>query len=251
MLPELLEEASAAGVWGLITVSTTSGNARTNLDIAREHPNIWCTSGVHPLYADQAENGIHDWAEIVRVAAEPECVAFGELGLDNHHPKPAKSDQLNTLHAQLDAIRGSGIDKPIVVHCREAFDELIPILRESGLAGDRFVFHCFTAGPDEARQCLDLGAMISFTGVVTYKSAAALHEAARLCPRDRIMVETDAPYLSPVPHRGTWPCRPAWVAHTGRRLAELHQADHAEFERQLDDNAIRFFGVTKQQAGTP
>lgn len=242
LLPELIGECREAGVWGMITVSTTTANAADNLAIAREHEGIWCTSGVHPLYAHE---GPHDWAAMLGVASDPRCVAFGELGLDNHHAKPAKDIQLNALHEQLEVIASSGIDKPIVLHCREAFDELIPILRQSGLRGDRFVFHCFTAGLEEARLCLDFGAMISFTGVVTYRNAKALREAAAFCPIDRIMVETDAPFLSPEPHRGKWPCRPAWVRATADGLAALRGDDPAALEQHLDRNACRFFGIDR------
>lgn len=242
IVPEVLAECRDAGVWGLITVSTTTANALDNLAIAREHEGIWCTSGVHPLYAHE---GPHDWEKMLEVARAPECVAFGELGLDDHHKEPPKAIQLETLAEQLEVIGRSGIDKPIVLHCRDAFGELIPILKESGLPGSRFVFHCFTAGPDEARLCLDFGAMISFTGVVTYRSARELHEAATLCPADRIMVETDAPFLSPEPHRGKWPCRPAWVRATAERLALLRGVDPVAFEDQLDTNACAFFGINR------
>ena len=136
-----------------------------------------------------------------------------------------------------------GLSKPVVIHCREAYEDLIPILAASALPAERFVFHRFTGSPDEVRPVLDFGAMISFTGVVTYRNAPEVAEAARLVPEHRIMVETDAPYLSPEPMRGSHPNVPQSVVHTARFIAELRGADPQEFESTLDANAERFFGI--------
>ena len=136
-----------------------------------------------------------------------------------------------------------GLAKPVVVHCRRAVPDLLPVLRASGLPADRFVFHCFTETPAEARQVLDFGAMISFTGVVTFRNAPEVAEAARLVPDDRIMCETDAPWLSPEPVRSEKPCTPAMVMHTARFLAALRRTPWDDFERTVDANARRFFGL--------
>ncbi|MFM9144857.1 MAG: TatD family hydrolase, partial [Phycisphaerales bacterium] len=133
--------------------------------------------------------------------------------------------------------------KPVVVHCRRAVADLLPILASSGLPRDRFVFHCFTEGPDEARAVLDFGAWISFTGVVTFRSAPEVQRAAMLVPMDRLMCETDAPYLAPEPVRGTRPCTPAMVMHVARHLAVLRNVPWEDFERTVDANACRFFGL--------
>ena len=242
-LPGVLARAERAGVSGMITIATTLVDAVAGLRLARAHERVWCTAGVHPLYADQ---GPHEWAALRVLWAEPKCVAWGELGLDNHYREPLRAVQHAVLEEQLAALialAGEGITKPIVLHCREAFDDLIPILRGTGLPGDRFVFHCFTAGPDEARACLDLGAMVSFTGVVTYRNAPEVREAARLIPRDRILVETDAPFLSPEPVRGTRPCEPAFAMHTARSLAELRGEAWDVFHAAINENTARFFGV--------
>ena len=170
----------------------------------------------------------------------------GELGLDNHYAEPPRAIQDRILAEQLAVIetaRSDGIDKPVIVHCREAFTDLVPILAASSIPGERFVFHCFTAGPDEARLVLDLGAMISFTGVVTFQNAAAVRDAAALVPNDRIMVETDAPFLTPAPHRKVWPNEPQYVVHIAHALADARGIARDAFEAQLDANAQRFFGL--------
>lgn len=245
-VPEELAEAARHGVRGCITISTTPMNALECLRLATTYPNVWSSAGIHPLYADQ---GPFDSAPLRTAIAHERCVAWGELGLDNHYNEPTQAQQLPVLRDQLtligeiDAKGKAGASKPIVVHCREAFGDLIPILIESGIPGERFVFHCFTAGPTEARQVLDFGAMISFTGVATYRNATEVMEAAVLTPADRIMVETDAPYLSPQPVRGQRPCRPWMVSLTAGIIAEARGQTPEDFERVTDANAARFFGV--------
>jgi TatD DNase family protein len=242
-VPDVLTEAARAGVTGLITISTTTQDCVAALEIARRFPNVWCTAGVHPLYSDK---GPHVWENLRTVAKDPKCVAWGELGLDNHYKEPPRQLQDAVLAEELafiESCKGAGIDKPIVIHCREAFDDLLPVLRRTSLDPTRFVFHCFTGNAAEARKVLDFGAMISFTGVVTYHNAADVRDAARLVPPDRIMVETDAPFLSPVPHRGKRPCRPAWVRHTAEALAELRSVPFNDFHQQINRNTERFFGI--------
>ncbi len=250
---EALALAADRGVTGAITVSTTTQDCLRALAIAREHPRVWCTSGVHPLHSDE---GPHAWENLRLVASHERCVAWGELGLDNHYQDPAREVQLRVLGEQLAFIegfsplqgapqsrRGLAGGLPVVLHCREAFDDLIPILRRTRLDPTRFVFHCFTGTPADMRNVLDFGAMVSFTGVVTYRNAAEVQEAARLAPLSRIMVETDAPYLSPDPHRGQRPCEPWMSSVTARRLAELRGEDWAAFEAAIDENTRRFYGV--------
>lgn len=242
-IEEELREAARLGVTGCITVSTTTRDCLGALAVAKRYDNVWCTSGVHPLYSG---DGPHEWGNLRTVALDPLCVAWGELGLDNHYDRPAASVQRGVLDEQLAFIgrcREEGIDKPIVIHCREAFEDLIPILRGSPFDPGRFVFHCFTGGPGELRKVLDFGAMVSFTGVVTYRNAKEVQEAARLVPGDRVMVETDAPFLSPEPHRGERPCRPAWTRHVCERLAQIRGEPFEAFRERVNDNTRRFFGV--------
>jgi len=245
---EVIADARAAGVGGMITISTTFADARAALDIARQHDNVWCSAGVHPLHCDDDDIAPpRDWSRMLDVARDPNCVAWGELGLDHHYDKPDRTLQETVLHEQLEFIKHArdehGINKPIVVHCRKAFDALLPILRASGLPADRFVFHCFTGSVDDARAVLDFGGWISFTGIVTFANAREVADAAKIVPVDRMMAETDAPFLSPEPVRTTRPNEPKYVVHIARFLADLHSIDHATFEKQLDDNAERFFDV--------
>jgi TatD DNase family protein len=241
-LLNVLRKAQDVGVMGMITIATTSEGSLENLEIAKSHDNIWCSAGVHPLYADEPI----DWAQVKAAGEDDLCVAWGELGLDGYHPKPSIDVQREVLRTQLRHLEKwshEGLEKPIVIHCRDAYDMLLPELEASSLPRDRYVFHCFTGTPDEAEQVLEFGAMISFTGVVTYRNATAVAEAAKIVPEDRIMVETDAPYLSPEPLRGTHPNEPANVMHTARFLAKLRGCPEKEFERTLDENACRFFGI--------
>jgi TatD DNase family protein len=239
----VLADARAAGVHGCIVVSTTSGNSAECLALAEAHDNVWCTAGVHPLYANEPV----DWSAVRSVGEHERCVAWGELGLDNHYEKPSREYQDRVLSEQLrfiEACAADGLSKPVVVHCRKAADELLAAFRATTLDPSRFVFHCFTGSPDEAERILDFGAWISFTGVVTFSNAPEVAEAAKLVPADRIMVETDAPFLSPEPLRKMRPNEPKNVVHIARFLANLRGVDESDFERQLDENVRRFFGVS-------
>jgi TatD DNase family protein len=248
---QVVAEAAAAGVRGMITVSTTSADCARSLELATQSDRIWCTAGIHPLHSDEPR----DWLAVRAVGEHPRCVAWGELGLDYHYTRPPRPLQHEVLAEQLDHIarweseatpdgfRGQW-PKAIVVHCRDAFDDLLAIFRDAPFDPARFVFHCFTGTPADARKVLDFGATISFTGVVTFKNAPEVAEAAKLVPLERIMVETDAPFLSPEPVRKERPNHPKHVVHIARSIADLRGLDHTSFERQLDANAERFFGIT-------
>ncbi len=237
---ETLADAARAGVHTVITIATGVRNGAESIRLAHQHDRLYATVGVHPLYSHE---GPHDWGAMVDLARDPKCVAWGELGLDNHYDAEHRPHQHRVLDEQLAAITGADADLPVVIHCREAFDELIPILEQSGLPAERFVFHCFTAGPREMEMLLAFGACVSFTGVLTYKNAADVREAAALVPLSRVMVETDAPFLSPAPHRGVRPNAPKFVPFIAAELAHIHGIDPADLETILDDNAVRFFGL--------
>lgn len=235
----VLESAARDGVLGAITVSTTTADALRCLALATAHPNVWCSAGVHPLNCDEPI----DWPTMVKVARHDRCVAWGELGLDNHYDEPVRTLQDQVLQEQLAVIRTSEVDLPVIVHCREAYGDLIAVLRASGLPLDRFVFHCFTGSAGEARRILDLGAWISFTGIVTFKNARSIQEAARIAPADRIMIETDAPFLTPEPHRKISPNEPRFALATARFVANLRKTKWADFHNLINDNTHRFFGI--------
>lgn len=245
---QTLGAAREAGVTGAITISTTTQDCLSALSLAEHHAleNLWCTAGIHPLYSHVEPRR---WQNLLDVARSPRCVAWGELGLDLHYDGPHRATQRAVLAEQLAFIAKARsehrINKPVVLHCREAFDEMIPILKESGLDASRFVFHCFTAGPREMRLLLDFGAMVSFTGVVTYANAKDVQEAAKIVPSDRLMVETDAPFLTPAPHRGVRPNAPKFARVTAEFLAELRGERWDDFHAQINRNTERFFGFER------
>lgn len=238
---QVLDDAHAVGVAGAISVSTTSQDVLEAAGLALRFPTVWFTSGVHPLNCDEPI----DWPTMVAAAADPKCVAWGELGLDRHYDRPPFHLQLQTLHDQLAVIADSRIALPVVVHCRKAFDDLLPILDQCGLPADRFVFHCFTGNPDDARRVLDFGAWISFTGIVTFTNASAtpIRQAARIVPGDRIMIETDAPFLTPEPHRNIRTNEPKYAIDTARNVAALRGEPWEAFHARINANTSRFFGI--------
>lgn len=241
---EIMDEAQKAGVTGMITISTTTEDCLTGLELASRRDNVWCTAGVHPLYADRIPR---QYENLYKVASDPKCVAWGEIGLDNHYKTPPADLQRAILRDQINLITHwdaqGGRRLPVVLHCREAFDDLIPLLEDSGIDPGRFVFHCFTGGVREAKLVIDFGAMLSFTGVLTYPNAPDVREAASIVPLDRVMVETDAPFLSPAPFRGKRPCRPAWVRLVLEELALVRNQPFDEVHAQVNANTTRFFGV--------
>ena len=241
-LDAVLARAADADVTGMITVSTSMRDCEAGLEVARLHPHVWCTAGIHPHEADSEI----DWSVVRTVAADDRCVAWGELGLDWYYREPERPSQIALLEAQLEVIAaatGRQSTMPIVIHCREAYGDLLGALRDSGLDPERFVFHCFTGNEAEIDLVLDFGANVSFTGIVTFGNAADIQAAARRAPLDRMMIETDAPYLSPEPVRSMRPNEPCNVAHTARFLATLRSMDAGTFIETMDANAVRFFSL--------
>ena len=249
----VLRSAADHGVDRMITVATTTENATESLALARAHPNVFCTAGVHPLYADQP----YDWSVLAEVGSDPNCVAWGELGLDAHYDHPPFDLQISVLEAQLaelqslDVATDAGRSKPIVIHCRKAVEPLLAILRSSTFDPASFVFHCFTGTPEDARLVLDFGAMISFTGIVTFRNATEIAKASDLVPLDRLMVETDAPFLTPEPHRTTRPNEPKFVVCVAEYLAQRRGIALSDFIAAVDANAERFFRLPPPDSPTP
>ena len=230
---EAIEEARAAGVVRLITVGTDAAHSRAAIATARAHDGVWATVGLHP---HDAVNGVDT---IVDLLDEDRVVAVGECGLDYHYDHSPRPVQREVFAAQIGLAHEREL--PLVVHTREAWDDTFAILRDAG-APARTVFHCFTGGPDEARRALDLGAHLSFSGIVTFKGADDVRAAAALCPLDRLLVETDAPYLAPVPHRGQ-PNRPAWVPLVGAAVAGAKRVGVDEVEAATWTTTEAVFGL--------
>jgi TatD DNase family protein len=213
---EQVAAAAEAGVERLISVGCDVAQSAAYVDAARRHPGVvWATAGVHPHDAKHGIGGLE------ALLAEPEVVAVGECGLDLFYEHSPRDVQREVFAAQIALAKAH--DKALVIHTREAWPETFDLLDAEG-APERTVFHCFTGGPEEARRCLDYGAVLSFSGIVTFPSAPELREAAAMCPLERLLVETDAPYLAPVPHRGK-PNAPAWVTVVGAAVAEVRGVD--------------------------
>jgi TatD DNase family protein len=232
---EALAAAEAAGVGRVICVGTDAPMSAGAIDVARANPGrVWATVGLHPHDAVQGLEGI------VGLLGEPEVVGVGECGLDYHYDHSPRPVQREAFAAQIALAHEH--DLALVIHTREAWDETFDILAGEGVP-ERTVFHCFTGGPLEARRCLDAGASLSFSGIVTFKTAGDVREAAALAPLDRILVETDAPYLTPVPHRGT-PNQPSFVALVGAAVAEAKGLPVAEVEAATWQNTSILFRLT-------
>lgn len=208
---QLVGQGIAAGVTRMINVGCDLESSVAALESARRFESVWATVGVHPHEAKGGIEGIATLAQNERV------VAIGECGLDFHYNHSDAVDQRSVFAAQI--AMAHELDLALVIHTREAWAETFSIIDSEGIP-PRTVFHCFTGGPADAEQCLSRGAALSFSGIVTFPSAQDVRDAASICPLDRLMVETDAPYLAPVPHRGR-PNRPELVAVVGAAIAEL------------------------------
>jgi len=209
---EAVEEARAAGVARMVTVGTDAGQSEAALRFAEAHEGVWATVGLHP---HDAKLGVETVEPLV--AGQDKLVAIGECGLDYHYDLSPRPVQREAFAAQVALARSHGL--ALVVHTREAWDDTFDIL-SSGQAPERTVFHCFSGGPDEARRALRMGAWLSFSGVVTFKNAGEVREAAAICPLERLLVETDSPFLAPVPHRGK-PNAPRLVPVVGAAVAAV------------------------------
>jgi TatD DNase family protein len=233
----VLTRARAAGVGLMVTISTRVRRFGDLLEIVEAHEQVFCSIGTHPHYA--AEERDVTLEEIVRLAAHPKVVAIGEAGLDYHYDNSPRSDQERSFRTHIAAARETGL--PLVIHAREADADVARILEEESERGAfPFVLHCFTGSFELAQRGLAFGGSISFSGVLTFKNSAALREIAKQVPLDRLLVETDAPYLAPEPLRGR-SNEPAYVAHTAARLAAVRGVSEAEIARVTTVNFGRLF----------
>lgn len=239
-VPAVLERSRQAGVTAWITVGTSLEDSRKAVELAGRHENLYASVGIHPHDAKDANAAA--LGELKELARNEKVVAIGETGLDFHYNFSKQPDQKRVFADHLNIAGELGL--PVIIHSRNAFDETLEILDRWGNGLRGVVFHCFSGSADQARQLLDRGYYISFTGVVTFKNAQTTREAAQAVPVDRLMVETDCPYMSPEPVRGQKPNEPALMLHTARFLAELKGLSADEFARQSTLTAIRFFGLS-------
>ena len=238
---EVIDQARAAGVLRMVDVGTDADQSAVAVAVAQAHEGVWATVGLHP---HDAKNGVDSIGPLL---GEDKVVAVGECGLDYHYDHSPRPVQREAFAAQI--ALATAHDLALVIHTREAWDDTFAILQAEGVP-ERTVFHCFTGGPAEARRALDLGTHLSFSGIVTFKAADDLREAATLCPLDRLLVETDAPFLAPVPYRGRRN-EPAFVPVVGAAVAAVKGIEVTAVEEATWDNADRVFRLSDGQKGRP
>lgn len=234
----VVQRARRAGVQSILAVGTTAASSRKCVELAGRYEGVWAAVGIQPNYC--AEAAADDWQRIVELADRPGVVALGETGLDRHWdyaPLDVQQDYFDR-HLRLSQER----HLPFIVHMRDCQDDILQMLREAAQRGPlRGVMHSFTGTGQMAAECLELGLYVSFAGMVTYKKSAELRRIAATIPDDRILIETDSPYLSPEPVRGKRPNEPAHLVHTAACLAEARGTTAASFAAQTTANARWLF----------
>jgi TatD DNase family protein len=240
----VLARARSAGIGGLLTIGTRLDQFDGVRAIAERHANVWCSVGVHPHEAK--EEGQRTADRLVEAAHHPKVIGIGETGLDFYYEHSPRAEQAESFRSHIVAARESGL--PLIVHTRDADQETSDLLEAEYTKGPfAGLIHCFSSGPDLARRALAMGLYISISGIVTFKAAEELRTLVRDLPIDRLLVETDAPYLAPVPKRGKTN-EPAFVAHTAAKVAELKGVAFADLERITTDNFFRLFTKAERQA---
>jgi len=243
-LDAVLQRAQSAGVGLMVTISTRVAKFNELKEIVESHDNVYCSIGTHPHNA--AEEPDISLEELVEISRHPKVVAIGEAGLDYHYDYSPRDVQKKCFRTHIAAARETGL--PLVIHAREADADVARILEEESEAGAfPFVLHCFTSGADLAHRGLALGGFISFSGVLTFKKAEELRDIAMAVPYDRVLVETDAPYLAPEPYRGKTN-EPSFVVKTAARLADLRGTGEAEMARTTTDNFFHLFKKVPRSA---
>ena len=246
-LDTVVERARAAGVERMITIGTQLAKAAAVVEIAERYEDVFFTVGTHPHEA--AARGAEDFAVIRAFAKHPKCVGVGEAGLDYHYDNAPRDVARRVFRGQIALARE--LDLPLVIHARDADDDIAAILaQEMGQGRFRAVLHCFTSSRALAETALELGLSISFSGVVTFKKSEGLRAIARDIPLDRILVETDAPYLAPTPHRGRRN-EPAFVVATATMVAEARGLDLEELAAATRDNTLSVFSRLQPAGGKP
>lgn len=233
----VLERARAAGIAGMITIGCDPEDAARAAALAEREPDVFFAAGIHPHEA--ARFGTGAVADMMRFWEHRRCVAVGEIGLDYHYDFSPRQQQRRVFEALLEAARPTGL--PIIIHCREAFDDCQAVLRAAGFEGHRVVFHCFAGSADQLRRLREAGWRASFTGIVTFRNSADLRRLAAEYPEDELMLETDAPYLSPEPVRHVRPNEPAHLVHTARLLADVRGVGLDDLAARTRQNTAAFF----------
>jgi TatD DNase family protein len=234
-LPEVLAAMESNDVAGCMTIGVTLEEAPQVLAIAEAHEQVFASVGVHPEYADHQEPDVDT---LCALAQHPKVLAIGETGLDYHWHKDRPEWQRERFRVHIRAAKA--LNKPLVIHTREAAEDTLAILKEEGAGEVGGILHCFTETLAVAEQAIALGFYISISGIVSFKKAEQVHEVARSIPLDRLLVETDSPYLAPVPYRGK-PNEPAYVKHVAEAIADLRQISYAEVAEASSVNFLNLF----------
>ncbi len=233
----IIQRALDAGVEKMITICTRVKKFDQILTVAESYDQVYCSVGTHPNNAHEELDVTAD--ELVRLAQHPKVVAIGEAGLDYHYDYSTPEAQRHGLLTHIEASRRTQL--PLVIHARSADEDMAALLREETAKGAfPFILHCFSSGIELARTGVELGGYVSFSGIITFKNSAEIREAAKIVPHDRLLVETDAPYLAPMPHRGKRN-EPSYVAHTAAVLADVIGVSDAEIRRITGENVLRLF----------
>ncbi len=236
---EAYRKAREGGLAGLVNIGTRIASSRESIDLAARLPGVWATVGIHPSEASTLTSATRE--ELALLAAAPRVVGIGETGIDRADFEETPLEvQAASLRAHIALARET--DLPLILHCREAFEPLFALLDSERLSGRRGVFHCFTGSREEAFGALDRGFYLSFSGIVTFKNAASLREILPEIPEDRILLETDCPYLAPVPYRGKTN-QPAYLPETLRVAAFARGEDPTAFSHQVLQNTRTFFAI--------
>jgi len=236
-LDDIVARARATGIGRIVTISTRVKKHAQVLAIAEKVPEVFCSIGTHPHYSHE-ETDI-DAAKLIAISKHPKVVAIGEAGLDYFRNNSPRDAQAQSFRQHIQAARETSL--PLVIHSRDCDTDMAGILREeSGKGAFPAVLHCFTGGRDLAFTAIELGHYVSFTGILTFKNSDALREIAAALPADRILVETDAPYLAPLPYRGKRN-EPAYVVETAKVLADVRRVPADEIARQTTENFFRLF----------
>jgi TatD DNase family protein len=229
----VMARAEAAGVTRCVAIGTDVAASRRAVELAESDPRVFATVGIHPNDCE----GFSDWGALEELARRPRVVGLGETGLDWYRTTASRAAQREAFERTMETAKAAG--KPVVIHCREAYDDTLDMIAASRPAG---VMHCFAGDEAQARRSLDMGFYISFAGPVTYRKNDALRQIARFVPRDRVLVETDAPFLPPEPHRGKRN-EPSYARLTAERVAASMGIPFDEFARLESENATRLFGL--------
>lgn len=240
----VIERSIAAGVTGWITVGTDTKENRNAVALANRFENMYAAIGIHPHYAKDVTTS--DLEELRKLSQNPKVVALGEMGLDFHYNFSPSDEQKRLFTEQLQIAGERKL--PVIIHCREAFEETMEILEKFAAPNQKIVFHCFSGSEKQAKEVLDKGFYISFTGVVTFKNAEDLRQAAKIVPVDKLMLETDCPYMSPEPMRKQKINEPSLMIHTAKFLAELKKMSLDDFANAVTATSKTFFGLNNQMS---